>query len=211
MVEHRPFPLPSRILHWLMAVLILAMLFIGIGMVSSVAEYRWLVSIHKPLGILILLLAAIRLLNRLLNPPPPLPDGMPGWQRVAAYGSHVLLYALMFAVPLVGWAMLSAGGYPIVLYGALQLPPIVPQSPMLFATLRETHTVLALLFFATILAHLGAALMHALIFRDDVFPSMTSFRFFASDGEADGPGNDPRDGVKARVAATAATQESRVR
>jgi cytochrome b561 len=102
---------------------------------------------------------------------------MPAWQRHAAIGSHVLLYALMFAVPLVGWAMLSAARYPVVLYGPLQLPPIAPQDPALFAALRTTHTVLALLLFATFLAHFGAALMHALIFRDDVFPSMTSMRF----------------------------------
>lgn len=176
MAQHRPFTLLSRILHWAMAVLIVAMLFIGIGMVGSVAAYHSLVSIHEPLGILILVLVAIRLLNRLFNPPPPLPEGMPGWQRVAAHGSHVLLYALMFAVPLVGWAMLSAARYPIVLYGSLQLPPIAPQNPMLFAALRETHTVLALLLFATFLAHVGAALMHALVFRDEVFPSMTFLR-----------------------------------
>jgi cytochrome b561 len=112
--------------------------------------------------------------NRLLNPPPTLPEGMPAWQRFVAVGSHVLLYALMFALPLVGWVMLSAAGYPIVLYGPLQLPPIAPQSPELFATLRTTHTVLALLLFATFLAHLAAALTHALIYRDDVFPSMTA-------------------------------------
>jgi cytochrome b561 len=169
MAQHRPFPVLSRILHWTMAAMILVMLFIGIGMVGSVSEYHRLVSIHKPLGILVLILVAIRLVNRLLNPPPPLPSGMPGWQRLAAHGSHVVLYALMFVVPLVGWAMLSAARYPIVLYGPLQLPPIAPQSPTLFATF---------------LAHLSAALVHALIFRDDVFPSMTSFRF-AGDQEAD--------------------------
>ena len=173
MAPHRSFPVFSRILHWTMAVLVLAMLFIGIGMVSSVSAYHQLVAIHKPLGILVLVLVAIRLVNRLVNPPPPLPEGMPPWQRVAALGSHVLLYVLMFAVPIVGWAMLSAARYPVVLYGALQLPPIMPQNPELFAVLRETHTVLALLLFVTFLAHFGAALMHALIFRDDVFPSMT--------------------------------------
>jgi cytochrome b561 len=176
MTPHRPFPLFSRILHWTMAAMVLAMLFIGIGMVSSVSAYHRLIEIHKPLGMLVLVLVAIRLVNRLINPPPPLPDGMPPWQRFAALGSHVLLYVLMFAVPLVGWAMLSAARYPVVLYGALQLPPIMPQSPELFAVLRETHTVLALLLFATFLAHFGAALMHALIFRDDVFPSMTFWR-----------------------------------
>jgi cytochrome b561 len=202
MAQPRPFPLFSRILHWTMAAMVIAMLFIGIGMVSSVAEYHRLVSIHKPLGILILILVAIRLVNRLLNPPPPLPDGMPRWQRLAAIGSHVLLYVLMFAVPLVGWAMLSAARYPVVLYGPLQLPRIAPQSPALFAVLRETHTVLALLLFATFLAHLAAALMHALIFRDDVFPSMTSWRF-AHGKEGDVTEHGPRSGAQAGTATVA--------
>jgi cytochrome b561 len=177
MAQHRPFTLLSRILHWTMAAMILTMLFIGIGMVASLSNYHWLISIHMPLGILVLVLVAVRLVNRLLNPPPPLPEGMPGWQRFAAHGSHVLLYALMFALPLVGWSMLSAGGYPVVLYGPLQLPPIVPQNPKLFATLRSTHTVLALVLFATFLAHLAAALVHGFIFRDEVFPSMSFWRF----------------------------------
>ena len=172
MSRHPQFTLFSRLLHWAMAIMILAMLFIGIGMVASVTDYHRLVSIHEPLGIAILVLVVIRLVNRLLNRPPPLPAGMPAWQRLAAHGSHVLLYALMFALPLVGWGMLSAGGYPIVLAGALQLPPILPHDAALYALLRTAHTVLAFLLFATFLAHFAAALMHALIFRDDVFASM---------------------------------------
>ena len=79
----------------------------------------------------------------------------------------------MFALPLVGWAMLSAGGYPIDLVGSLHLPAILPHSSSLYAVLRPTHTVLAYLLFATFLAHMGAALAHAFIFRDGVFESMT--------------------------------------
>ncbi len=169
------FPLLSRVLHWAMAIMILAMLFIGVSMVATLADYHRLVSIHKPLGIAILVLVAIRLVNRLLNPPPPLPAGMPGWQRIAAHGSHLALYALMVALPLVGWGMLSAAGYPIVLYGELQLPPILPHDAMLYAQLRTAHAILAFLLFATFLAHLAAALMHALIFRDGVFASMASW------------------------------------
>ena len=101
MPQHLQFTALSRILHWTMAVMVLAMLFIGIGMVASLWDYHWLVSIHKPLGILILILVAIRLVNRLLNPAPPLPEGMPAWQRFAAHASHVVLYALMFALPCV--------------------------------------------------------------------------------------------------------------
>ena len=100
MAQRLQFTMFSRILHWTMAVMILAMLFIGVGMVASLSDYHWLVSIHKPLGIMILILVAIRLVNRLLNPAPPLPEGMPAWPRFAAHASHVVLYALMFALPL---------------------------------------------------------------------------------------------------------------
>jgi cytochrome b561 len=178
------FTVVSRILHWVMAAMILTMIFIGVGMVASLADYHWLVSIHKPLGVLILLLVSIRLVNRLLHRPPPLPAEMPAWQRALALGSHVLLYALMFALPLVGWGMLSAAAYPITLYGSVQLPPILSPDPQLHAILRTTHAVLAYLLFAAFLAHAGAALMHLLIFRDDVFPSMTLARFRPADAEA---------------------------
>lgn len=167
------FPLALRLLHWLMAACILAMLFIGVGMVSTVSEMRtWLIDLHKPLGILILCLAAIRLCIRLAYPAPALPADLPILQRLAAHLSHPLLYVLMFALPIVGWAMLSAGGYPVHLFGRWVLPPIVPIDGPLFALLRRAHTVLAMVLFATILAHLGAALFHAWIRRDGVWQAM---------------------------------------
>jgi cytochrome b561 len=168
----RPFPLLSRLLHWTMALLILAMLFIGVAMVSSLSDYHRLVAIHRPLGILLLVLVVVRLVNRLLSPPPPLPPAMPAVLRLAAQASHWLLYALMVALPLVGWAMLSAAGYPIQLVGALHLPPIVSHDAALYAVLRPLHSYLAFLLFATFLVHLGAALTHALVFKDGVFQSM---------------------------------------
>ena len=98
---------------------------------------------------------------------------MPALLRFAATASHWLLYALMFALPLVGWAMLSAGGYPIAAVGSFHLPPILPHDAALYALLRPLHTVLAFVLFVTFLVHLGAALTHALIFSDGVFRSMT--------------------------------------
>jgi cytochrome b561 len=166
------FPLLSRLLHWAMALLILAMLFIGVAMVSSLADYHRLVAIHRPIGILLLVLVAVRLINRLLSPPPPLPAAMPPLLRFVAHASHWLLYGLMFALPLVGWGMLSAAGYPITLVGSFHLPPILPHATAVYAVLRPLHTVLAYLLFVTFLAHLGAALTHALVFRDGVFRSM---------------------------------------
>src|SRR5260370_27324293 len=124
------FPLALRLVHWLMAALVIAMLFIGVGMVSTVSELRtWLIDLHKPLGILILCLAALRACLRLIGRTPPLPDDLPAWQKAAAYASHLVLYALMFALPLVGWTMLSAGGDPIPFFCTLPLPPRVPPAP----------------------------------------------------------------------------------
>jgi cytochrome b561 len=171
------FPAFSRLLHWLMAAMILAMLFIGVGMAASVSErYDLLVSIHRPLGIAILILVVIRFVNRQITPPPPLPDTLPAIQRLAAKASHAVLYVLMALMPLVGWGMLSAARYPIVLFAPLRLPPILPHDLGLYAVLRGLHTYLAYLLFATILAHLAAALFHALIRRDGVFESMASWR-----------------------------------
>lgn len=166
----------SRWLHWLMAAMVLAMLFLGIGMAATVSDrYRLLVAIHRPLGIAILVLVAIRLVNRLLHPPPPLPDSLPTLQRAAAKASHAVLYALMFLMPLLGWGMLSAAPYPVMIFGSLRLPSILPQSPALYALLRALHTDCAYLLFAVFLAHLGAALMHGLIRRDGVFDSMAAW------------------------------------
>nr|WP_279292584.1 cytochrome b [Methylobacterium goesingense] len=164
--------MPARLLHWTMAVMILVMLFIGVAMVTSVAHYHALLALHQPLGIGILILAALRLVNRWRSPPPKLPVELPGWQRKAAHASHILLYGLMLGLPFVGWAMLSAAGYPIGLGGAVVLPPILPRDPSLYAWLRPLHTILAYALFGIILAHLGAALMHGLIRRDGVFSSM---------------------------------------
>lgn len=163
----------QRLLHWAMAVCILAMLFIGVGMVSTIStRYLTLVSIHKPLGIAILVLALLRLGLRLRRGAPPLPADLPEPMRLAAHLSHIALYALMIAMPLLGWAMLSAEGYPIVLSPGLRLPPILPQSIETFALLRQAHGLLGYAFFAVILAHLGAALFHGLVRRDGVFGAM---------------------------------------
>ncbi|NRF88246.1 cytochrome b [Burkholderia gladioli] len=167
----------ARLLHWLMAAMILAMLFIGVGMVSSVsARHAVLIAIHKPLGIAILVLVIVRLVVRFNKRPPALPEDLPGWQRAAAHLSHWVLYALMIAMPLIGWAMLSAGGYPVMLGGGVQLPALMGADPIAFAWLRNAHELLAFVLFATVVLHLAAALFHGLIRRDGVFGSMARGR-----------------------------------
>jgi cytochrome b561 len=173
-VRQRFAPL-QRLLHWLMAVCILAMLFIGVGMVSTIApKYLSLVSIHKSLGITILVLALIRLAVRLRDGAPPLPADLPESLKLAAYLSHYALYALMIGMPLIGWAMLSAASYPVVVYGGVRLPAILPQSDSLHTLLWDAHFYLAFLFFALVLMHVAAALFHALVRQDGVFEAMAS-------------------------------------
>lgn len=167
------FTRTARWLHWSMAAMILAMLFIGVAMVTSLELRPWLIDMHRPLGLLILLLALVRLRHRRRNPPPPLPDSLPTLQARIAGASHVALYALMFAMPLLGWAMSSAGGYVVTLPLGGHVPPLAPQDPVLYTLLRGAHGVLGYAFFALVLAHVAGALHHAWVRRDGVFEAMS--------------------------------------
>lgn len=170
----RKFTILQRLLHWLMATCILAMLFIGVGMVSTITpKYLPLITTHKTLGITILVLALIRLGVRLRCGVPPLPVNMPAPMRLGAQFSHYGLYALMIGMPLIGWAMMSTAAYPIVLFGDVRLPPLLPQSDALHTLLWQAHVYLAFAFYALILLHIAAALFHALVRRDGVFETMS--------------------------------------
>src|ERR1700677_4427366 len=142
--NRKRFAAPQRLLHWLMAVCILAMLFIGVGMVSTVTpKYLTLVQIHKPLGIAILVLVLIRLVLRLVYGSPALPADLPVPIKLGAYLSQYAFYGLMIAMPLIGWGMLSAASYPVVLFGSVHLPSILPLSPSLHTLLWHAHFYLA--------------------------------------------------------------------
>ena len=170
--QPRQFTAFSRLLHWTMAAMVLTMLCIGVAMVASLANYHVLVSIHRPLGIAILILVVIRFVNRQLTSLPPFPATMSRAERLAATASEYTMYGLMFVLPLVGWGMLSAARYPIVLFGSLHLPFILPHNVVLYAVLRKAHTILAYLFFLTFLAHFAAILFHTLIARDGMLKRM---------------------------------------
>jgi cytochrome b561 len=170
------FPALMRLLHWLMAAMVLTMLGIGVAMVASLGDYHLLLSIHRPLGISILILVVIRFIVRSVSTLPPFPETMSSQERLMAHASELLLYTLLFLQPLVGWAMLSAARFPIALFGSLHLFPILPHSDMLYAALRKTHTVLAYLLFLAFVAHFGAILFHTLIARDGILRRMVPWR-----------------------------------
>lgn len=170
------FGLFQRLLHWLMAACIIAMLFIGVGMVSTVAPtYLPLILIHKTLGVTLLVLAVIRLALRLHHGAPPLPEDLPPAIKLAARLSHLALYGFMIVMPLLGLGMLWAAAYPIVLYGGIQIPALLPQNDRAHTLLWNAHFYLGFAFFALVLLHLAAALFHALVRRDGVFGTIALF------------------------------------
>lgn len=163
----------ARLLHWLMAALLLSQLLVGVAMMASLALRPPLIALHRPLGLALLVLVLLRLCVRRRHPPPALPADLPRWQAAAARASHLLLYALMLVLPLLGWALSSAAGNVVVLPGDVALPAIAPHDPVLYAWLRAAHGLLAWLLLATVLGHVAAALHHAWIRRDGVFEAMT--------------------------------------
>lgn len=170
---HRRFAPIQRLLHWLMAACIIAMLLIGVGMVSTVAPaYLPLILIHKTLGVTLLILVVIRLALRLRYGAPPLPADLPPAIKRGARLSHLLLYGFIIVMPLLGLGMLWAAAYPVVLYGGIRIPALLPQSDRVHTLLWSSHVYLGLAFFALVLLHLAAALFHALIRRDGVFEAI---------------------------------------
>jgi cytochrome b561 len=168
----------ARALHWLLALALVGNFSLGLYMAdlpfspARLQYYSW----HKWAGVLVLAFSAVRLLTRLMSPPPALPQAiesaMPGWQRLAHHATHHGLYALFFVVPLVGWAYSSAAGFPIVLFGVLPLPDFVPADKALAALIKPWHEITAFSMAALVLMHLGAALKHQLIDRDGLLLRM---------------------------------------
>lgn len=167
------FTLTSRLLHWSMAVMVIGQFFLGVAMVAALSYYPLLLSIHRPLGILILVFAVVRLVNRMRHHPPAFLETMGPLERKAATWSERLMYGLLLAQPLVGWAMLSAADSPITLVGPLYLPGIAPDGIELYAALRTAHTVLAYLLFAAFTAHICAVTFHTAGLRDGLLKRMT--------------------------------------
>jgi cytochrome b561 len=166
------FALPSRILHWLMAPMVIAQLLIGVTMIASLSYYPLLLAIHRPLGMLILVFAVVRLVNRLTHRLPPFLATMSPLERRIASWSEYLLYALLLVQPLIGWATVSASRFPVTLVGPIQLPGIAPHNIDVYAVLRECHSVFAFLLFATFTAHICAVLFHTLVLRDGLINRM---------------------------------------
>lgn len=166
----------ARLLHWLTAALVIALITTGLVMVPLTFDqallkyelYQW----HKSIGLTVAALTLLRLVWRLRHRPAPLPAAMPAWQRATARLVHGAFYALLLALPLSGWAMVSSSPWeiPTVAFGLVDVPHLpaladLPRDvkPEVEAWFKALHVTLAILLGFTTLAHLAGALVHRLV------------------------------------------------
>jgi len=164
-------------LHWAIALLVLCAFPLGIYMADlpfSPGRLK-LYSYHKWIGVTVFLLAIGRVLWRLKHPAPPLPAGLPAWQRIASAATHHLLYVLIIAVPLSGWLMSSAKGFQTVYLGMIPLPDLLTKNKELGDLLQTVHKVLTFTLGVLVVTHVTAALKHYFVDRDGVLARMIPF------------------------------------
>lgn len=166
---------PARLLHWTMAVLVLATIPAGFLMIQSGlarSTQNTLFVFHKNVGVLLLILILLRLAYRIRHKPAPLPQDLPGWQHRIAGLTHVLLYTLLVVMPVTGYVRVKAGGFPIETLDRLGVPSLVPRSDALAEVAKTIHYLGALAIAALIAMHIGAAAYHGIVRRDGVFSRM---------------------------------------
>lgn len=167
----------SLTLHWLTAALVLTqVLLITAHEATDGPISREFVTMHKSVGLTILLLTLARIGWRIANPPLPLPDRMPGWERIAARVTHVGFYILLIGLPLGGWAASSAGGRVIEWFGLFVWPSLpVPLDKQLARTFMDAHEAGVKVLYVLLALHVGAALKHQFLDRDNVLHRMLPF------------------------------------
>ncbi len=163
-------------LHWLMAGLLLALVALGLYMVTLPdagfdRKKITLILVHKEYGILALALAALRLAWRVGNVLPALVEHLPDWQKVIARFVHLCFYGLMFALPVSGWLMSSAAAIPVYCFG-VSLPDFIGPDDHSFRALIAIHKWLSYALIGCILLHAGAALRHHFMLKDDTLKKM---------------------------------------
>lgn len=168
------YPATSKLLHWLIAicVLVTAPVAIAMGRVNPGPTQDTLYTFHKSLGVLILILMILRLINRLVVGAPIADPGIEPWQKAVSSAVHTSLYVLLFAMPIAGYVANSAFGASTPFFGLFSLPPIIGKNEALATQLFTIHRWAGWLLIVLVLMHVGAALYHYFIRRDDVLKRM---------------------------------------
>ena len=165
----------ARALHWIIGPLIIGMLAYGWWMNHIPARpdrffYR---SIHADIGYLLLVLVALRLIWRAINPTPALPKDTPPWHRVAAATSHGALYLITFVVIMLGWAHSGAREQNYASwFGLFNVPQFTTPNKAAAGLYEDLHIYCAYGLLALIVIHLAAAAWHHFIKRDRVAARM---------------------------------------
>lgn len=166
------FGLIAIIIHWVMAILLIALLALGLYMVGlpisleKLKFYGW----HKEYGMIALALVIIRIGWRLTNLTPQL--SLPVLEKFAARTVHWAFYGFMFAMPITGWLITSAAGLPVSLFGVVVLPNLISPNEDLLQLFEEIHKWLGYGLIVTIVLHVSAALKHHFINKDDILRRM---------------------------------------
>lgn len=164
----------SLTLHWLTALLVVVQ--IGLIMAGDNIEgplARTLRDLHKSVGLSILVLTLVRIGWRLANPALPSLPGTPAWERWAARITHVLFYATLLALPLTGWLASSAAGRDILWFGLFDWPLLpIGGGRETAGALMDGHRLAVKLMYVLLVLHVGAALKHHFIDRDNVLHRM---------------------------------------
>ncbi len=167
----------AQAFHWVIAALIIIQFTLANLAVDLPAGARKLelLARHKSFGMTVLMLAIMRLLWRLKNPPPALPSTMTPRERLLMRTTHTAFYVLLFAMPLTGWMMSSAKNYSVSWFGLFTWPNLIGKSQSAFKLLRATHEALSDVLMAAAVLHILAALKHHFWDKDDVLLRMLPF------------------------------------
>ncbi|MGE7138699.1 cytochrome b [Luteibacter sp. NPDC031894] len=176
MATHEPVPARPRklvALHWLtvLCVVAAATLILLWNELDGRALRQWLLEGHRHAGLLVLLLFFARVGLRMRYGKLQPGGDHPRIVRICAGLTHVALYALLLALPLLGWAMSSAAGTPVHFFG-LTLPPLVGEDEDLADALQAWHVDAAWALLVLVTLHLGAALWHHFVLRDHTLRMM---------------------------------------
>ena len=167
----------AKLLHWLILALLIVQFTVAWTMphIGRNTPVTTLISVHFTMGVLILMVAVVRLLWRATHGEPTPLDGIPPWQTATARIVHWLLYLLLFVVPILGWANASWRGFTIVMFG-LELPKLLPTRAAGWAWTGDVHALLAYYVMLTLVGlHVLAALYHYFVRRDGVLQRMLPF------------------------------------
>ena len=163
----------SRWVHWLTLALFVGLFGLGWYLDDLPQSMRGSgLQLHKSFGITVLILTVLRLIWRFAAGVPPVPSDLPGWQKLGAHVSHILLYLLLLAQPTVGWLWSSAGTKPINFYFLVQLPWLIGPDKDLSRSLGHLHGLIADALLIVIGLHAAAALYHHFIRKDRVLVGM---------------------------------------